>query len=178
MSLCNIFAIIGRTVPLLKPTRAHTVILGRLTSQKIPPTPHPHPTPPPPPPPHPHTPPLATRGKPGLIALIGPLRPYCSQSPLILLRYVTEIKFCSKAALTWKLTLVLAFPAHCIWNQKLNGISRTNVSKVTLNATLQVHDGHPLLGQGVGENVQWSMKARFGNRCRGDLPMASHFISI
>ena len=32
-------------------------------------------------------------GKPGLIALIGPLRPYCSQSPLILLRCVTEIKF-------------------------------------------------------------------------------------
>ena len=32
-------------------------------------------------------------GKPGLIALIGPLRPYCSQSPLILLRWATEIKF-------------------------------------------------------------------------------------
>ena len=32
-------------------------------------------------------------GKPGLITLIGPLRPYCSQSPLILLRCVTEIKF-------------------------------------------------------------------------------------
>ena len=32
-------------------------------------------------------------GKPGLIALIGPLRPYFSQSPLILLRCVTEIKF-------------------------------------------------------------------------------------
>ena len=32
-------------------------------------------------------------GKPGLIALIEPLRPYCSQSSLILLRCVTEIKF-------------------------------------------------------------------------------------
>ena len=31
--------------------------------------------------------------KPGLIQLIGPLRPYCPQSPLILLRCVTEIKF-------------------------------------------------------------------------------------
>ena len=31
-------------------------------------------------------------GKPGLIMLIGPLRPYCPQSPLILLRCVTEIK--------------------------------------------------------------------------------------
>ena len=30
---------------------------------------------------------------PGLIVLIGPLRPYCSQSPLILLRCVMEIKF-------------------------------------------------------------------------------------
>ena len=39
-------------------------------------------------PPHPWP-----HGKPGLIALIGPLRPYCSQSPLILLRCVTEIKF-------------------------------------------------------------------------------------
>ena len=32
-------------------------------------------------------------GKPGLIALIRPLGPYCSQNPLILLRCVTEIKF-------------------------------------------------------------------------------------
>ena len=39
-------------------------------------------------PPHPWP-----HGKPGLIALIGPLRPYCSQSPLILLRCVMEIKF-------------------------------------------------------------------------------------
>ena len=52
-------------------------------------------------------------GKPGLIALIGPLRPYCSQSPLILLRCHGN-KICSKPALTWKLTSVLAFPAHCI----------------------------------------------------------------
>ena len=33
------------------------------------------------------------QGKPGLIMLIEPLRPYCSQSPLILLRCITEIKF-------------------------------------------------------------------------------------
>ena len=55
--------------------RAHTVILGRLTSRKKSP-----------PPPWP-------QGKPGLIALIGPLRPYCSHSLLISLRCVTEIKF-------------------------------------------------------------------------------------
>ena len=43
-------------------------------------------------------------------------------------------KICSKLALTLKLTLELSFPAHCISNWKLNGISRTNISKVVLNA--------------------------------------------
>ena len=43
-------------------------------------------------------------------------------------------KICSKLSLTWKLTLELLFPAHCISNWKLNGISRTNIYKVTLNA--------------------------------------------
>ena len=45
-------------------------------------------------------------------------------------------KICSKLALTWKLTLELelAFPAHCISNWKLNGISRTSISKVISNA--------------------------------------------
>ena len=69
--------VIGRTVPLLKPSQSpqsDNVILGRWTMRKISPHPWPH-------------------GKPGLIALFGPLRPYCSQSPLILLRCVTEIKF-------------------------------------------------------------------------------------
>ena len=43
-------------------------------------------------------------------------------------------KICSKLALTWKLTLEFSFPAHCISNWKLNGKSRTNISKVILNA--------------------------------------------
>ena len=73
-------SLIGRTVPLLKPP-PHCY-LGEVDHAKNPPPP----PPPPPPNPWPH-------GKPGLIALIGPLRPYCSQSPLILLRCVTEIKF-------------------------------------------------------------------------------------
>ena len=64
-------------------------------------------------------------------------------------------KICSKPALTWKLTLVLAFPAHCISNQKLNGISRSNISKVTLNAASERSLPYrcatdPLLGQEVG----------------------------
>ena len=66
---------IGRTVPLLKPPQSPHCYLGEVDhAKKFPPTPG-------------HT------VEPGLIALIGPLRPYCSQSPLILLRCVTEIKF-------------------------------------------------------------------------------------
>ena len=100
-------------------------------------------------PPHPWP-----HNKPGLIALIGPLRPYCSQSPLILLRCITEIKFAQN--LCWLgNTLVLTFPAHWISNQKLNGIYWTNISKVALNATSErplpfMCATDPLLGQGVG----------------------------
>ena len=65
---------VGRTVPLLKPPQSPHCYLGEVDHAKISPHPWPH-------------------GKPGLIALIGPLRPYCSQSPLILFRCVTEIKF-------------------------------------------------------------------------------------
>ena len=53
-------------------------------------------------------------------------------------------KICSKLASTWKLTLELSFPAHCISNWKLNGISRTNISKVTLNAANEL----PMLQSG------------------------------
>ena len=67
--------IIGRTVPLLKPPQGPHCYLGEVDLAK-------KSSPPPP----------ATR-QAGLIALIGPLRPYCSPSPLILLRCVTEIKF-------------------------------------------------------------------------------------
>ena len=66
---------IGRTVPLLKPPQSPHCYLGEVDHAK---KNFPHPWP---------------HGKPGLIVLIGPLRPYCSQSPLILLRCVMEIKF-------------------------------------------------------------------------------------
>ena len=62
-------------------------------------------------------------------------------------------KICLKLALTWKLTLELAFPAHCISNLKLNGISMSNICKVTLNAANErppvVRDG-PSAGPGSG----------------------------
>ena len=67
-------------------------------------------------------------------------------------------EICSKLVLTCKLTLELSFPAHCISNWKLNGISWTNIRKVTLNVanelpTLQsgpvVRDGPPA-GPGGG----------------------------
>ena len=52
---------IGRTVPILKPPQSPHWYLGAVDHAKIPP---PHPWP---------------HGNPSLIALIGPLRPYCSQ---------------------------------------------------------------------------------------------------
>ena len=76
--------------------------------------------------------------------------------PLDLAQVCHKNKICSKPALTWKLTWILAFPAHCISNKNLNGISRTNISKVTLNAASE-HSlsfrctTDPLLGQEVGE---------------------------
>ena len=53
-------------------------------------------------------------GKPGLIALIGKLRPYCSQKPFDLAQVCHGNKICSKRMLTWKLTLELAFPVYRI----------------------------------------------------------------
>ena len=95
--------------------------------------------------------------KPVLIALIGPLRPYCSQA-LLSCSGVSWKKNCSKLALTWKLTLKLTFLAHCISNWKLNGISGINISKVTLNAVNEHARGSrgqwcmtdPLAGPGGG----------------------------
>ena len=84
-------------------------------------------------------------------------------------------KICSKLALTWKLTLELSFPAHCILNWKLSGISRTNISKVTLNADTAVGASvewqPPCWARRWGKIVQWSMKAWSRKPRRGDLPM-------
>ena len=80
---------------------------------------------------------------------------YCSQA-FDLAQVCHRNKICPKLVSTWKLTLELAFPAHCILNYKLNGISRTNVTKVALNAANE-HPlplwcaTDPLLGQEVGE---------------------------
>ena len=80
-------------------------------------------------------------------------------------------------ALTWKLTLELAFPTLCISNWKLNGISKTNISKVTLNATnerarcSQGARRTPRWARDWGKIVQWSMKAWSRKPHRGDLPM-------
>ena len=137
--------------------RAHTVILGWLTTQKSPPPGH--------------------AASPVLLRLLGHLDPNVLK-PFDLVQVCHGNKICSKLALTWKLTLQLSFPAHCMSNWKLNGISWTNISKVTLNAvnellTLQsgpvVRDGPPA-GLG-GKIIRWSMKAWSRKPCRGDLPM-------
>ena len=70
---CTEVSPIGRTVRLLKPPQSPHCHLGVVDHAKKN-SPHPW-----------------LHGKPSLIALIGPLRPYCSQSPLILLRCVMEI---------------------------------------------------------------------------------------
>ena len=117
--------------------RAHTVILGRLTTRKI------------------FPPPLATRQARSYRANRATQTLLFSKS-FDLAEVSHGNKICSKPALTWKLTLVLAFPAHCISNWKLNGISRTNISKVTLNVANESPlpfrcATDPLLGQEVGE---------------------------
>ena len=101
--------------------------------------------------------------------------------PFDLAQVCHENKICSKLALTWKLTLEMAFPAHCIWNWKLNGISRTNISKVTSNSANERCTTDPLLGQEVGKNVQWGMKAWSGKYCQSDLLMLvmwGHLIAL
>ena len=77
--------------------------------------------------------PLATLQEPVLSCLSGHLYPIVLK-PFDLSQVCHGNKICSKLALTGKLTLELAFPAHCISNWNLNGISTTNISKVTLNA--------------------------------------------
>ena len=104
-----------------------------------------------PPPRHPWT-----HGKPGLIVLNRATQTLLFSKPFDLVQVCHGNKICSKPALTWKLTLVLAFPAHCISNWKLNGISRTNINKVTSNAANERPlpfrcATDPLLGQKVGE---------------------------
>ena len=150
---------IGRTVPLLKPPQSPHCHLGAVDHVKILP------------------PPLATRQARSYHAYRATQTPLFSK-PLDLAQLCHGNKICSKPALTRKLTLVLAFPAHCISNCKLNGISWTNISKITLNTANERPlpfrcAADPLLGQEVGENVQWSMKAWSGNRRRVDLPLAS-----
>ena len=106
---------IGRRVPLLKPTQSPHCYLGAFDhTKKI-------------------SPPLATLPSPVLSHLLGHLDPIV-RKPFDIAQVCHANKICSKLALTWKLTLKLTFPAHCISNWKLNGISRTNISKVTLNA--------------------------------------------
>ena len=59
--------------------------------------------------------------------------------PPIVLKSFHLAQVCHGNEICWKLafwrpTLELAFRAHCISNWKLNGISRTNISKATFNA--------------------------------------------
>ena len=82
-------------------------------------------SPPPPPPPT-----LGHTVSPVLSRLSGHLDPIVLK-PFNLAQVCHGNKICPKLALTWKLTLELTFPAHCISNWKLNGISRTNISKVS-----------------------------------------------
>ena len=83
---------IGRTVPLLKPPQSPHCYLGEVdhTKKNFPP-------------------PLATRQA-------RSYRANWATQPLDLAQVWHGNKICSKPALTWKLTLVLAFPAHCLSN--------------------------------------------------------------
>ena len=107
---------IGITVPLLKPPQSPHCYLGVVdhVKNKFPPTPG-------------HT------GSPVLSRLWGHSNPIVLK-PFDLAQVCHGNKICSKLALTWKVKVELAFPSHCISNLKLNGISRTNISKVTLHA--------------------------------------------
>ena len=125
---------IGRTVPLVKPPQSPHCYVGAADHMKtFPPTPG-------------HT------ASPVLSHLSGRLDPIALK-PFDLAQVCHENKICSKLALTWKLTLKLAFSAHCISNWKLNGISRTNISKVTWNAANEhARCSRDATDQEVGEN--------------------------
>ena len=116
-------------------------------------------------------------GKPGLIALIGPLRPYCStKKPFDLAQVCHGNKICSKLVLTWKLTLELASQhiAYRIksWMEFLGPILAKLHKMPPTSAPRHLWCGTDSpLGQEVGENVQWSIKAWSGKTRRGDHPM-------
>ena len=130
---------IGRTVPLLKPPQSPPCYLGTVDHTK---------NSPPPTPGHTASPVLSRwsyRDSRTTQTLLF-------SSSFDLAQVCHRNKICWKHALTWKLTLELVFPAHCILNWKLNGISRTNISKVTLNAANERArcSQTPPLGQEVG----------------------------
>ena len=81
-----------------------------------------------------------------------------------------------KTWVDWKVTLELAFPAHCISNWKLNGISKSIISKVALNAANERArcSRTPRWARRWGKIVQWSMKAWSRKPRRGDLCMISN----
>ena len=133
--------------------RAHTVILGRWTTQKYSPHPWPH-------------------GQPGH----RPARSYRANwanqtllfsKPLDLAQVCHRNKICSKASLTWKLTLVLAFQhiAYQIksWMEFLGPVLAKLHKMPPASA--------PSPSGARRGNVQWGMKAWSGNRRRRDLPM-------
>ena len=104
--------IIGRTVPFLKSPQSPHCHFGAVDHAKNPPSPW-------------------THGKSGLFALIGPLRPYCSQSHLILLRCITEINLLKTCIdLETGISIDISSTLHI----ELKVESRTNIRKVTLNA--------------------------------------------
>ena len=88
---------IGRAVPLLKPPQSPHCYLGEVDHAKI------------------FPPPLATRQARSYRANWA-TQTLLFSKPFDLAQVCHENKICSKPALTWKLTLVLAFPAHCISN--------------------------------------------------------------
>ena len=87
----------GRTVPLLKPPQIPHCILGEVDHAKNSP------------------PPLTTRQARSYRANWA-TQTLLFSKPFDLAQGCHGNKICSKPALTWKLTLVLAFPAHCISN--------------------------------------------------------------
>ena len=83
--------------PVTQTSPEPTLILGRWTTRKI------------------FPPPLATRQARSYRANWA-TKTLLFSKPLDLAQVCHRNKICSKPALTWKLTLVLAFPAHCISN--------------------------------------------------------------
>ena len=147
--------LIGRTVPLLKPPQSPHCYLGEVDHTKISP------------------PPLATR----------PARSYRANwanqtllfsKPLDLAQVCHRNKICSKASLTWKLTLVLAFQhiAYRIksWMEFLGPIL-AKLHKMPPASAPSPSGARRTPCWARGGNVQWGMKAWSGNRRRHDLPM-------